>query len=333
MPRTRNTPTAIAVVIAILLTQSSYQTTAWSDQGDVLKDVKRIVFLGDSITYSGQYVAYLEAYVRATYPDRDIEFLNVGLPSETVSGQSEPGHAGGRFPRPDLHERLDRVLLQTKPDLVVACYGMNCGIYHPYSPQRFQAFQDGILRLRTKVTNAGALVVHVTPPTFDPEPIRPQTLSAGQSEYRKMYVGYNEVLDLYSAWLLAQRGRGWLVIDAHGPMNAHLTSKRSGDRNYKLANDGVHLNETGHWLVARELLRWIGAPERVLAADSASAMVEALGKRPEIVAPIRRKQRLLSDAWLNRIGHLRPGMAPAKAKEEVERQTTELNSEVAALLE
>ena len=30
------------------------------------------------------------------------------------------GHAGGAFPRPDLHERLHRVLEKTKPDLVFA---------------------------------------------------------------------------------------------------------------------------------------------------------------------------------------------------------------------
>ena len=36
-----------------------------------------------------------------------------------------------KIPRPDLHERLERVLTQTKPDLVFARYGMNDGIYLP----------------------------------------------------------------------------------------------------------------------------------------------------------------------------------------------------------
>ena len=70
-------------------------------------------------------------------------FSTSGLPSETVSGLSEPGHAGGAFPRPDLHERLERVLEQTRPDLIVACYGMNDGIYHPFTEARFEKYQAG----------------------------------------------------------------------------------------------------------------------------------------------------------------------------------------------
>src|SRR5690606_1728214 len=89
------------------------------------EDVARIVFLGNSITYNGQYIKAIETYYRYHFPNRNIEFINVGLSSETVSGLSEPGHADGAFPRPVLQERLDRVLALTKPDLVLACYGMN----------------------------------------------------------------------------------------------------------------------------------------------------------------------------------------------------------------
>src|SRR4051812_36869652 len=70
-----------------------------------LAGVRRVVFLGDSITYAGQYIEFLEAYLRVQDPGFRCEFLDLGLPSETVSGLTEPGHAGSRFPRPDLHER------------------------------------------------------------------------------------------------------------------------------------------------------------------------------------------------------------------------------------
>src|SRR5207245_1329485 len=111
---------------------------------DIPFNVKRIVFLGNSITYAGNYIIDIEAYFITHYPGRHIEFVNVGLSSETVSGLTEPGHAGGRFPRPDLHERLDRVLAQTKPDLVFASYGMNDGIYMPFDTRRFSKFKEGI---------------------------------------------------------------------------------------------------------------------------------------------------------------------------------------------
>ena len=113
-----------------------------------LDGVKRVVFLGDSITHAGQYVEFVEAWFRTRHPARAVEFLDIGLPSETVSGLSEDGHAGGKFPRPDLHERLERVLAKSKPDLVVACYGMNCGIYLPFAEERFAKYRDGMERLR-----------------------------------------------------------------------------------------------------------------------------------------------------------------------------------------
>src|SRR5688500_17490958 len=112
---------------------------------DFLPGIKRIVILGDSITYSGQYVDDLELYLFCKYPARKFEVINVGLPSETVSGLSEDGHADGKFPRPGLHERLDRVLAKTKPELVFACYGMNDGIYLPLDERRFAAYRDGML--------------------------------------------------------------------------------------------------------------------------------------------------------------------------------------------
>src|SRR5688572_26755736 len=104
---------------------------------EVLPGVKRVLFLGDSITYSGQYIDDFETALRLHLPGRRIDVINCGLPSETVSGLSEEGHAGGKFPRPDLHERLDRVLAKVKPDLIFACYGMNDGIYLPLSDERF----------------------------------------------------------------------------------------------------------------------------------------------------------------------------------------------------
>ena len=132
------------LALSLLVTHSNVKANGHSP----LDGVRRIVFLGDSITYAGHYVDLVEAFLRLKNPGLRCEFLNLGLPSETVSGLSEPGHAGGAFPRPDLHERLDRVLDQTKPDLIVACYGMNDGIYYPYGDDRAAKFQEGMRFLR-----------------------------------------------------------------------------------------------------------------------------------------------------------------------------------------
>ncbi|HEX8199678.1 MAG TPA: GDSL-type esterase/lipase family protein [Isosphaeraceae bacterium] len=315
------------LVIPILLLGSSPAT---AEEPAPLAGVRRIVFLGDSITYAGQYIEFIEAYLRVKDPALRCEFLDLGLPSETVSGLTEPGHAGGAFPRPDLHERLGRVLEATKPERVVACYGMNDGIYSPFDEERFRRYQDGTRRLRARAEAAGARVLLVTPPVFDPVPIRAQTLPAGQPEYRRPYEGYDEVLSLYAAWLLAHRGVGWEVADAHGPMGRYLDRHRRRDPEFRLAGDGVHINETGHWIVARQVLRHWGIPARELDDDGERAL-SASPRGRDVLKLVQRKQRTLKDAWLTATGHRRPGMARGLPLEEAQAQAGQLDAEIRTL--
>ncbi|HAV63524.1 MAG TPA: lysophospholipase, partial [Verrucomicrobiales bacterium] len=255
-------------------------------------DAKRVVFLGDSITYSGAYVEFIETHFVARNPGRQLEFINVGLPSETVSGLSEDGHAGGQFPRPDLHERLDRVLAQLKPDMIVVCYGMNDGIYLPFDEARFARYHDGIQRLRDKCTAAGAKILHVTPPTFD--------------EVKGGNPGYANTLNRYADWLLGKRADGWDVVDLHGPMNRYLAEQRVKDPAFFLAGDGVHCGELGHWIIARQILTHLGAAE-LTEVDDPQAMLSRLDHGVELLKLVQQKQHVLKDAWLTAIGHLRPG--------------------------
>jgi lysophospholipase L1-like esterase len=316
----------LATVVFILLSAASMAKSA---DDYPLKGVRRVVFLGDSITYSGQYIEFLETYLRLNDPSLRCELLDLGLPSETVSGLSEPGHAGGQFPRPDLHERLDRVLARTKPDLVVACYGMNDGIYHPFSEERFQRFQEGVRFLRDRATGSGAKVIHLTPPVFDPLPIKARTLPAGLSEYRQPFAGYDEVLERYSGWLLDQRSKGWDVVDIHGPMKSFIAREREREPNFFLAGDGVHANATGHAIMAREILSAWKFPR--LEVTSHPGVERAFAPDPkglDVLKLVQKKQRLLKDAWLTNTGHRRPGMKPGLPLEEAERQANQVETEI-----
>jgi alpha-L-fucosidase 2 len=326
----RHLPTwASRLCLSALLTLGAVSRA--SDALPKLAGIHRVLFLGDSITYSGQYVDYLAVYVRSRCPDQKIEIFNLGLPSETVSGLSEPGHAGGQFPRPCLHDRLRHALDKTKPDLVIACYGMNDGIYYPLGTERFQKFQEGIRLLRERVLASRARLIHVTPTVFDPAPLRGRTLPAGLPEYREPYVNYNEVLDRYSAWLVSQRANGWEVVDAHEPMNRFLAEQRQANPGYRLADDGVHINATGHWLVAREILSYLGAPAEVSSCSDARAMLAQLPNGTELFDLIRKQQAIFKDAWLTEVGHQRPGMNKGLPMAEAARQAAELEQRMAAL--
>lgn len=290
----------MAVGSAVLALACRGETDAQLDSS-----VERVLILGDSITYDGRYVADLQAYFVVRYPNRRLEFMNLGLPSETVSGLSEAGHAGGRFPRPDLHERLARVLPATRPDLVFACYGMNDGIYLPLDPSRFQAFQDGMQWLHGEVTRTGASILHVTPPVFDGA--------------RMGNPHYNGVLGRYADWMLEQhQAAGWQVVDLHGPMTRALEDRRKADPAFAFARDGVHPGDEGHAFMARQILLHLGAAdlEPIPPAD------------PKLLALVRRRLVLMRDAWLTQTGHTRPGLNAGLPMEEAIRQAEALDQEI-----
>lgn len=282
------------------------------------KGTKRILFLGNSITYAGRYVADVESYLTVRYPKQHYEFINVGLPSETVSGLSEPNHADGKFPRPDLHERLDRVLAKTRPDVVFACYGMNDGIYMPFSEERFKPYRDGMKWLHNKLQKAGVKrIIFLTPPVHDDKALGVK--------------GYNLTLDKYSEWLLAQRDSlQWEVVDIHFPMTRFLEEKRQTDRSFKLADDGVHPGSSGHWLMAKAILQYFG--EDVASASNVLDALAGNNKAEEIVGLVSQRQAIMKDAWLRDTGHKRPGMAKGLPLVEAQRVDAQIEKRIRATL-
>lgn len=281
---------------------------------DPLAGAKKIVVLGDSNSYAGGYIDFFESHLHRKDPKRKLEILNIGLPSETVSGLSEEGHAGGKFPRPGVHERLDRALDKTKPDVILVNYGMNDGIYLPLSDERFQAFKDGMVRLREKAAKAGAKVIHLTPPVFDPVPIAKRVTSADKADANRYYEGYDDVLTRYSEWLLEQRKNGWIVIDIHGPMKAAIVEKRAGNPKFTFSGDGVHPNAEGHQVMGAALCKGLG--------------IDTTGDISKLQPLIRQRSTLLRDAWLNDIGHKRPGMAKGLPVDEARKRAADIAAKI-----
>lgn len=294
----------------------------------MVRSASRIVVLGDSITYGGDWVEFLEAGLRRIQPDHRPEILNLGLPSETASGLSEEGHAGGAFPRPDVHERLGRVLGRLKPDLILACYGMNDGIYFPLEESRFSKFKDGIRRLHEAAAHEGVRVIHLTPPPFDPQPLNGRTLPAGLKAYPQPFEGYDSVLAAYSQWLVEQRAQGWQVVDLHGPMRRLLDEERANNRDFTLSGDGVHANRQGHWLMAREVLSGLGASGSWARSPHPESLLESLPESKTLWPLMQRRQRLLKDSALTHVGHRRPGMASGKPWEQARSEAEELRRQI-----
>lgn len=282
---------------------------------------KRILFLGDSITHAGRYVAWIETQLRLQGVEPLPEIINLGLSSETCSGLSEPDHP---FPRPDVHERLDRALAKVKPDVVVACYGMNDGIYHPFSKKRFMAYQAGVNRLIEKVRAAGAKLVLMTPPPFDPVPLKGKGKLKGKGEkkyaYFAIYENYDEVLLRYGKWVMQQKDRVEMVVDLHAPLAEYVAEKRKKQARFTLTPDGIHPNATGHRLMGETILRAWGI-ESTTEPDAA------------LLKLVTQRMSLLHDAWLSEVGHKRPGVRRGLPIDEAIAKAKQLEARIKPLVE
>lgn len=260
-----------------------------------LREVQRIVFLGDSITQAGDYVADFDCWL-ASHGIR-IEVLNLGLASETASDLTGAENAWHKstfgFGRPFLSERLERVLACTKPDVVVACYGMNDGSGLPAGAKGLERFSAAVTRLRDAALKAGAKrVVLCTPPVHDAKGNAPERT-------------HDENLARYSEWLLSKRADGWDVVDIHGPMRKALDDRRAKDPGFAFADDGVHPGREGHWLMAASILKQFPGAD-VDGISSAEQLFKANGR--ELRALVHRRMSARSAAWLTKTGHTRPGV-------------------------
>ncbi len=268
----------------------------------ILKNSKRVLMLGDSITYAGDYVTDFITWTQAQSfsPASPAEtIVNIGLPSETVSGLSEPNHANGRFPRPDLHERLQRALKAYKPDLIFACYGMNCGLQQPLDEQRFQAYKNGIIKLKKEAEEVGSKIIFVTPPYFD-------------KHGKDMPADYTNVLRIYSAWLVSKRSEGWEVIDLNSEMTASIKAAQTLNPTFTVQKDRVHPNAAGHRMMAQGLINYYSDTTQPT-SDLIKQRVINSNKRPAI----RARMNQLKLAWLTSIGHKRPGIPAGKPLDQV----------------
>jgi lysophospholipase L1-like esterase len=226
--------------------------------------------------------------------------ISIGLSGETVSALSEADHPS---PRPCVLDRLDAALKAVRPARVLACYGMNDGIYHPPSPERRAAFVRGLTTLRDRVRAAGATLVLITPPIFDPLPItarlaKPDATSFG---YRTPFADYNAVLTEFADEALRLRGPAVEVIDLHRDLLRELDARRRTDPSFTFRTDGVHPGALGHLVMARIIAQGLGLSLPSATAEAELRHIEADSRFPLI----HQRRALRSEAWLPFVGYTR----------------------------
>lgn len=279
-----------------------------------LTEARRILFLGNSITHAGHYVSLFEYYLLSKNPKSTIEVINMALPSETVSGLSEVGHADGLFNRPCLFSRLDSVVKLVKPDIVIACYGMNDGIYQPFNTPYFKRYQEGMRALHSHLKASQVKRIIFMTPSIHQDP-------------KCGFRGYNTVLDRYACWLKNQRTElAWEVIDIHFPMLAYVQHKQRDDLEFTFAEDGVHPNLSGHKFIAQQLIQYFDqtwAVESLLTDCLTPASIHN-----KVFQLIHQRQELLRDAWLDHVGHERPGLSVGLPLKEAQQKSLQIKYKI-----
>jgi lysophospholipase L1-like esterase len=264
---------------------------------------KRIVVLGDSITQGGTYVSFMDYFLQKSRPALRYEIYPLGLSSETLSGLSEVGHAGGKFPRPCLFERLGRTLEKVKPEVVFACYGINDGIYQPLDAARFKAFQDGVNKLLDQCQAAGVKQVFlVTPPIYD--------LTAKPGEFN-----YDSVMTAYAAWEMELKRPGLTVVDLHSAMR-----KARDARAEVFSRDRIHPGDDGHLLMARTILAGAGVATPEVSAKEAIA--------DPLFKAIDQLRRLRATKWMAHVGYTRERVVSPAPLGDAEEQVAKLQAKV-----
>ncbi|EPR74656.1 hypothetical protein ADIWIN_0408 [Winogradskyella psychrotolerans RS-3] len=262
---------------------------------------KRVLILGNSITQHGYYVDFIDYYLRKHYTDNSLDIISIGLSSETISGSSEPGRD---FPRPNVRERLGRALKDIKPDVVLACYGMNDGNYHPLDSLRFQEYKNGISELKTKVEGIGAQLILLTPTLFDPNPIADRVSKEGEPHaYWHPYYKYNDVLTVYSDWLLSLETEELQVIDLHHHLNPILENMKRITSDSTFVPDGVHPNKIGHFYMAQKILKDL-YPE--VSIENPVSEIERL-ETDSLYSLVSKRRVLRAEGWRNYIGYTKDG--------------------------
>ena len=166
-------------------------------------------------------------------------------------------------------------------------------------------------------------MILLTPPPFDPTPLRGQgkLKPAGEPKYAyfAMYEEYDEVLARYARWIMQQQDAAEMVIDLHRPLLEFAAARRKQDPKFTLSPDGIHPGALGHRLIAEEILRAWGAA-------SSTEPSERLLKLTQ------QRLTLLHDAWLTHVGHDRPGVRPGLPLDEARRRATELEQQIETLV-
>jgi len=212
---------------------------------------EQIVAIGDSITAQGGYLRDMDAVFARQYPDLKVPaIINAG-----IGGQKAE----------DLIARFDKDVIQKKPALVTIDIGIN-DVWHrvkePHRDDVLKKYRENVTKMVEAAQGAGIRVLLCTPTIIEEN---------ASSEGNKRLLMYCDAVKQIAG------EKNCLLADLHGLFLQALGKKPADAQGNVITGDGVHMNPTGDWIMARGILKALDVPEdkihKIIAEDKDAGML------------------------------------------------------------
>ena len=201
-----------------------------------------VAICGDSITEQSLYAAFIETYLLACQPERDLRAHQFGLSGETSW---------------EFISRLESDVMPFRPTVATTCYGMNDGGYAPIDPQRQAAYRRATTEIVQKFKSGGVrLIVVGSPGAVDSDSFAaggPEWVGAEEYNTRTLRGLARIAREVAAEQGVAYADVHWLFCEVMAKAKAKFGS------HYHVAGaDGVHPAANGHLIIAYAFLKALG---------------------------------------------------------------------------
>lgn len=198
----------------------------------------KVIFFGDSITEQGAkpggYITRIDSLCKSEDKNNQYDFVGAGVSGNKIY---------------DLYLRLDEDVLSKKPDIVIIFIGVN-DVWHKAlrqtgtDPDKFEKFYQAIIN---KLKDIGSKIVLCTPTTIGEKTDFSNPQDGELNEYSNIVRN------------LAKENNLKLIDLRKLFLDYNLTNNHDNQDKGILTVDGVHLNDKGNGLVAKEMWKGINS--------------------------------------------------------------------------
>jgi lysophospholipase L1-like esterase len=223
-------------VLSAIGLSSSAQESAKPGQS-FTESTKTVVLLGNGLIEESQTSGYIETRLLRRFPDRRIDFRNLGWTGDTVWARARTSG----YQNPSGLDRLKKQTAEIKPDLIIVGYGLTESFEGPTGLERFK---EGYGKL---LDTLGGITPHLV--LLSPAP---------HEDLGRPYpdpTEHNKNLEVFGDAIRAIAERRQLpYVDLFHPL---VQAKRAAP-GVHLSTNGILLTDAGYWLVSLEIERQLG---------------------------------------------------------------------------